>query len=367
MFLTRIKISNFRNIEEMELSPQPSVNLITGPNGSGKTSILEAIFCCCTTKSFRYVSDSIMRRRDHDVCRLEINGVISGEETGVALAWSKAEKKLVKVNGVKLPRLADLLLHFHAVSFIPEDSDLVLGAPSLRRRLLNLAICQADRSYIVDLIEYHKIISQRNALLKEFCLDEDNDTHLEMLNLWDEQLSQVGGRIIGKRLELVNMNRGKLQDYYKSIAAADSQLDWRYHSSFSLEDDVEGSLLAGLRLSRRRDLHFGFTSVGPHRDDLLIDLDDVTTRGYASQGEAKSIALAIMFTIYDYLTDKLGAPPILLLDEVSAQLDADRLNSLLNILPRLGQVFLTSSRPADIKKSALIQAEMKIDQGRLVT
>ena len=134
MHISRVKITNFRNIAELEFAPQPSVNLIGGPNGSGKTSIIEAIFFACTARSFRTATDDVLLRKTADICRIEVDGIVNNRETGVEIAWGRSNKRQIKVDGVKLTRVADLFDYFHAVSYIPEDTELIYGGPAVRRR-----------------------------------------------------------------------------------------------------------------------------------------------------------------------------------------------------------------------------------------
>jgi DNA replication and repair protein RecF len=363
LHLTAIKLTNFRNLADIEMLPNPSLNLIVGPNAAGKTSVLEAIFYGCTAKSFRGAGDDILLRQDSDVCRIEISGIIGETETTVEIAWGKAHKRQIKVDGVKLTRVADLFEYFHAVSFIPEDTEIIFGSPAVRRRMLDLYLSQADRGYLSELLEYNRIIAQRNALLKEFSIDEENGSPLDMLEVWDGQLATVGAKIIAKRQTMITATTEKIAHYYRAVESGDSSLQWSYESSIGGES--RESFLDKLQQSRRRDFYFGSTSVGPHRDDLQVVLNGRPTRDYASQGEAKSATLALKFAIFDYLSDRLHEPPLLLLDELSSDLDYTRLAALTKLLPRLGQVFLTTTKPAELLQGASIQGEIKIVAGRL--
>ncbi|MBK7091204.1 MAG: DNA replication/repair protein RecF [bacterium] len=365
MHITRVKLVNFRNIADLEFSPEPSVNLIGGPNGAGKTSIIEAIFFGCTARSFRSASDEVLLRKGADVCRIEIDGVVNERETTVEIAWGRAHKRQIKVDGIKLTRVADLFDYFHAVSYIPEDTELVYGAPSVRRHLLDLYLSQADRSYLNDLFEYNRILAQRNSLLKEFEIGEDSPTDYEMLDVWDGQLAGVGARINAKRIGMIADSAEQLALYYRTIEAGDSILSWKYESSINDDPSSATAFQQKLVSSRRRDLYMGSTSAGPHRDDVSINLNSEPMRGYASQGEAKSAALAIKFAIYGFLTKRLHGAPILLLDEISSDLDPNRLASLMSTLPKLGQVFLTTAKPAELRETASIQAEIAVVAGKL--
>jgi len=366
LYLTSLKLSNFRNIGELELRPNPTLNLIVGPNAAGKTSLLEAIFYGCTARSFRGVGDDVLLRQGADVFRIELAGRIGSDRTAIEIAWGSAHKRLIKIDGVKVTRVADLFDYFHAVSFIPEDTDLIFGSPSARRRMLDLYLSQADRSYLSELLEYNRIIAQRNALLKEFTIDEENTSPLEMLEVWDSQLAVVGVRIVAQRLAMIAATSERIAQYYRAVESGESRLQWSYQPSAGDATGDQGIFLEKLQQSRRRDLYFGSTSVGPHRDDLLIVLNDRPMRDYASQGEAKSATLAIKFAVFDYLTDRLREPPILLLDELSSDLDYTRLAALTRLLPELGQVFLTTTKPAELLQGASIQGEIKIASGKLI-
>lgn len=366
MHLTAVKLTNFRNLSELEMFPNQNLNLIVGPNAAGKTSVLEAIFYGCTAKSFRGAADDVLLKQDADVCRIELTGMIGDSSTTIEIAWGRAHKRQIKIDGVKVTRVAELFDYFHAVSFIPEDTEIIYGSPAVRRRMLDLYLSQADRSYLSDLLEYNRIIAQRNALLKEFSIDEENSSPLEMLEVWDGQLATVGARITAKRLAMIAATTDKMAHYYRSVESGESILQWTYDSTTGESGANRETFLEKLTQSRRRDFYFGSTSVGPHRDDLQIALNGRPTRDYASQGEAKSATLALKFAIFDFLSDRLHEPPLLLLDELSSDLDYTRLAALTKLLPKLGQVFLTTTKPAELLQGASIQGEIKIAAGRLV-
>ncbi len=365
MYLTSLKLTNFRNIGELQIAPNPNLNLIVGPNGAGKTSVLEAIFYGCTARSFRGAGDDILLRQGSDVCRIEMEGLIGDNRILIEIAWGSAHKRQIKVDGVKMSRVADLFEYFHAVSFIPEDTELIFGSPAVRRRMLDLYLAQADRSYLSDLLEYNRIIAQRNALLKEFTIDEEAASPLELLEVWDGQLAGVGAKILAKRQSMIAETSERIAYYYRAVESGNSILRWSYQSTVGDSDATREAFLEKLTQSRRRDFYLGSTTVGPHRDDLEIVLNDMATRDFASQGEAKSITLAIKFAIFDYLSERLHEPPILLLDELSSDLDYTRLGALTALLPKLGQVFLTTTKPAELLQGASIQGEIKIVDGKL--
>jgi len=367
MYLTRLQITNFRNIEQLSLSPARSTNLISGPNGAGKTSILEAIFCCCTSKSFRGASDDQLRRHGADICRLEMAGEIDDDEVLIELAWGDKEKKQLKINGVKQRKLSELFNYFHAVNFIPEDIEIVTGAPAVRRRMIDIYLSQCDRNYLSRLIEYHHVLAQRNALLKEFGIDEENNGSIATLEVWDNQLAAVGATIIRERLRMLEETAEIVAESYHMIEGGTTPLRWEYDSTVKAHDDIESAFCERLKKSRKKDFYLGATSVGPHRDDITITLNDLSTRGIASQGEAKSIALAVKLAVFSYLREKLGSPPILLFDELSSDLDRARYDAMLALLPDLGQVFLTSARPEELGKGVSIAAEITIEGGKLIS
>ncbi len=360
MHLTRLRLENFRNLEIFEWSPGSSVNLIGGDNGAGKTSILEAIFYACTARSFRASSDDLMIRKGAEIVRIVVEGEVNGGATEIEIAWGKAHRRQIKIDGVKVARVAELFSHFHAVCYVPEDTELILGSPASRRRLLDLYLSQADRSYLSELLEYNRILSQRNAQLKEFEIGEDDETNsLDLLDVWDQQLASVGSRINGARLAMLNATAEAVDRYHRLIAKTKRQLCWRLESS--LDDPADPEVFRRkLTTARKRDLYLGATTTGPHRDDVAIEFDAQPMRGYASQGEAKSMALAIKFALYEYLAAGFGEAPLLLLDEITSDLDTHRLDSLMSALPALGQVFLTTAKPQQLRLSPSIQAEITV-------
>jgi len=364
MHLNKLTISNFRNIEALEYIPDKSLNLVIGLNGSGKTSLLEAIFFCCTAKSFRGASDEIMKKKGSSVCRLRMDGIIKSNDVEVEIAWSDENRKQIKIDGVKSQRLAELFDYFHAISVIPQDIDLIVGPPSIRRRMLDLYISQCDRQYLSDLMEYNRVLSQRNALLKELLLSgEPVDDNL--LGSWDERLAMAGTAIVSKRIALVNRYGSKITEHYRLIESGSSELSWSYLSSVPAEDDLFTAFTSKLVNSRRRDFTLGTTTVGPHRDDLRITLNGLNAREYLSRGEAKSAALAIKFALFEYLYDNQGEYPILLLDEISSDLDQQRVDSLLSILPGMGQVFLTAAKESELSRPNFKGTKVEIVAGRI--
>ncbi len=365
MHLTRVKLVNFRNIELLEIVPRPGINLISGANGAGKTSLIEAIFFACTARSFRTAADDLLLRKGTDVVRLEVEGELKGGTAAIEIAWGKSHRRQIKIDGVKVARVAELFEYFHAVSYIPEDVELIYGGPAVRRRLLDLYLSQADRTYLKDLLEYNKILAQRNALLKAFEISDDEPADLEMLDLWDQQLANVGAAINAQRVAMLAVTKPKLAQYHSAIAGGTAELSWAYESSVPGDGVTAEALRQKLASGRKRDLYLGSTGHGPHRDDVAITLQNEETRGYASQGEAKSMALAIKFAVFDFLTEKLGDAPILLLDEITSDLDPKRLESLMAMLPQLGQVFLTTAKPDQLRSNARVDGEISLNEGAL--
>lgn len=366
MHLTRVRLNDFRNLATIEFTPQPGVNLIGGPNGSGKTSIIEAIFYACTARSFRTASDDLLIRKGSEVARIEVEGLVNGAERTIEIAWGTAHRRQIKIDGVKVPRVAELFEYFHAVSYVPEDVELIYGGPAVRRRLLDLYLSQGDRGYLNDLLEYNRILTQRNALLKGFEISDEEPADLEMLDVWDAQLAAAGSRINAKRLALLAAATTKLAEYHRAIAGSAGDLSWTYETSISGDCTSAEAFRQKLASGRKRDLYLGSTGHGPHRDDVAIKLAAEATRGYASQGEAKSMALAIKFAIYDFLTGQLGDAPILLLDEVTSDLDPQRLAALMATLPKLGQVFLTTAKADQLRSVTAIANEVQLFEGRLL-
>ncbi len=364
MFISRLKLTNFRNIKQADLEFSPEKNLITGPNGSGKTNILEALHYVGTARSFRTHFDDHLMNSESDFFRIEAEGHIEPHDITVEIGVEPGNRKVIKVNSAPVKKIGQLFEYFRLVEFSPYDISIINGPPSGRRRFLSMTISQSDPYHIAILTDYHKTLAQRNALLKSFegrtRLSPDQEASL---SVWDEKLADAGVAIHKIRQAFVEKISGLAQKYYKIISDSSESLLIEYDPSPRIEDYTIEGMCRKWRERRERELSMRQTLYGPHRDELKFFVDNLEAKSGASQGQIKTAVLSLKLAQYQYLKEIVGHPPILLLDEIFSDLDETRLKFILDILPDLGQTFVTTSKLSEINNLEFFNFKYKIESG----
>lgn len=349
MRITRILMDRFRNYEHEEVEWAPHVNVITGPNGAGKTNLIDAVHYLCMSRSFVSGSDMYVVERGENNFRIE--GTFEGKiRTGfsVACTYSRGEGKKIYVNESPLDRLSDLIGMVPVVVVSPDDKKLTNEGPSERRSFIDALISQLSTSYLHDLIDYRRILRQRNRLLSEYRGFSSSDMN-GMLEPWDKQLIDTGTRIIVKRNEVLSEFRMFLAQAYELISSIPHQPGFEYKTICGNDSDVEEirdtfKNVLGEAFDKERELEY--TTVGPHRDDLIFYLDDLELRKFGSQGQHRLFAISIKLAQLYLFSEKLDDLPILLLDDVFGDLDPHKTEVLLDMLSsHPGQTFITSANP----------------------
>lgn len=335
MQLKTIWLTDFRSYETLELPLETGLTAIVGPNGRGKTNVLEAIGLLSTLKSFRGAPTESLVRRGAQSAFVRAEGVRDDREVLIELELTKGRTR-AQVNRQRLKRSSDLLGALRTTVFAPDDLALVKQGPSVRREYLDDVLVALDPKNDALLREVDKIIRQRNALLRQSHgrLDEAG---LSTLDVWDQKLGVAGAKLTTLREDLVVTILPLLHDAYALLAGAPESVTADYERSWQTE-----TLADALAAQRDNDVRRGVTSVGPHRDELALRLAGLLTRTEASQGEQRTLALALRLAGHQLTTKVLGEPPLLLLDDVLSELDPDRATALLNNLPP-GQVVITSA------------------------
>lgn len=356
MRILSLQLRSFRNYDAIDLQPGTGANLILGKNAQGKTAILEAIYLLSTSKSHRATHDEDMIKIGSDVTRVSAT-VEREQRPGVSLevVISRQSKKIVKVNGKRRERIADMIGQLNAVVFSSLDVEMVKGEPSLRRRFLDVELCQSNAHYLYAFVRYKQVLEQRNRVLKD--IGEGGKSN-ELLDVLDNQIALYGASMIARRMSFVEELNKEASHVYGSICALTEQLEVGYQTSIyvspgSSEEEIRSILANSLRRMRDADIARGATSVGPHRDDMVIRVGGLSIRGYASQGQQRSAALAIKLAEARVLWNMLGEPPVLLLDDVSAELDYERRAGALRFAADGFQFFVTATREEEIPTSFL--------------
>ena len=366
MHLTRLGLVDFRSYAEVDLPLEPGVTTFVGPNGQGKTNLVEAVGYLATLGSHRVAADAPLVRLGAERAVVRAQVVRDGRMALVEVEIVPGKANRARVNRAPLPRPREVLGLVRTVLFAPEDLALVKGDPSDRRRFLDdLLVARAPRFAAVRQ-DYDRVLRQRNALLKSAGPAARGGrlgtAELSTLEVWDVHLARAGAELLAARLELVDALRPLVDKAYDALsrtgqASGPVALDYRS----SLDDgggaalphdraELTDALLRGLVASRRAELERGITLVGPHRDDLVLTLGPLPAKGYASHGESWSFALALRLAAYDVLRGdtSAGGEPVLVLDDVFAELDTGRRDRLAELVAGAEQVLVTAAVDADI-------------------
>jgi DNA replication and repair protein RecF len=344
--LDSISIRDFRNLERVDLQLPAEGVAIIGDNGHGKTNLLEAIY-------YLQIMRSIRDARDQDLTRFDATGfhiaakVHEPDEHEISVGFERSSKrKKVMLDGVQPRRLSDALGSFPSVMFSPRDLELVSGAPSERRRYLDLVLALTDRKYLHALQHYRANLARRNAALRNATRRGASDAEV---SVWEPALAEHGSRLIETRARWVASSAPEFARLSEDIGEkGDAQI--RYVSSFAESEARYDVLLAAFEEKRALDMRRGLTHVGPHRDDLELTLDGRDLRLFGSAGQQRTAAIALRMLEAATLRDHAGAEPVLLLDDPFAELDIRRAARILMMLEKrgLGQTILVVPRESDI-------------------
>jgi DNA replication and repair protein RecF len=338
MRLCSVAIADFRNVCSVHIEPGDRFNLLYGLNGQGKTNLLEAIYLLGSPRSFR--TSRLTELVGHGEKQAQIQGTVEsgGIQNKLRLVIEAAGRK-VEIDGKAVYKASELHGKLNAVVFSPDDTGMVRRGPETRRRYLDRAVYMGDIGYLHCWHSYQRILKQRNHLLKS--------SDRTGLDIWTEKLAETGAEVIERRLRFVAVLDGKLQKYYATIAGTSetSRLSYQPDGVKSIErEQIRKELLELFKRQQRSDERYGTTTAGPHRDDLTFVLDDRPLKAFGSQGQLKSFVLALKMAEMDNLHDTFGEAPLLLLDDMSSELDARRNQNLMEFLTmREIQVFITTT------------------------
>lgn len=339
MKLIKLKLASFRNLKSVELVPGDKFNIFFGNNGQGKTNLLESIYLLATMKSFKQARTSELITFGADFAL--IKGTVQRDQVTreISLLLEKQGKK-AKIDSKLATRVDDFFGNLNVVLFTPEEIAMVRGGPELRRRYLDRAVFTCDLGYLSAYHAYVKILKQRNACLRS--------GETRGLKVWSEQLAQAGAQVVARRCAWLKEIEKLLQGFYSEISGNEEQvqLEYRLHGvdPKAFAQDPQGAILAGLKNHAAEERRRQSTAVGPHRDDLHFGLNGRSTRQFASQGQQRSYVLALKMAEIEFIHRCFEAPPILLLDDMTSELDRERNSNLMEFLKkREMQVFITTT------------------------
>ncbi|MGY6561883.1 MAG: DNA replication/repair protein RecF [Luteibaculaceae bacterium] len=340
-FLSDLTVLQFKNWEEASLNFSERLICFLGNNGSGKTNLLDAIHYLSIGKSAFNAVDSQNIRFEESFFMVQGKFIQQSEEYTVTCSLKKGSKKQLKLNKTDYEKIADHVGRFPVVVISPYDDVLITEGSEERRKFMDSIIAQFNAGYLNALIQYNKVLSQRNALLKQ--MQEQRSSSPDLLEVYNEQLLCFEPEIAAARLAFLVEFAPKVQHYYQHIAQNMEQVNVELDTVNP--DNLPFKQL--LEVNFRRDISRGFTTVGPHKDDLSLLLNGLPIKKFGSQGQRKSMLLALKLAQYEILAEKKQRNPILLLDDVFDKMDEGRLTRLLELLVQknFGQVFFTDAHP----------------------
>ena len=355
MIIESIELADFRNYETLMLTFDKGTNIFYGDNAQGKTNILEAIYVVATTKSHKGSKDkdiiNFNKEESHIRAYIEKDEV----KTRIDMHLRKSKSKGIAIDGQKIKKASELLGLLNVVFFSPEDLSIIKNGPAERRRFVDMELCQLDNFYLYNLNHYNKIVNQRNKLLKDLYF---NPSLKETLNIWDSQLVSFGSKLIERRKLFTEQLNEIIYDIHKKLSGGKEELKIQYDPDVSMENFEEK-----LSLSQERDIRLKQTCVGPHRDDFSFYVGGIDIRKFGSQGQQRTAALSLKLSEIELVKKITKDTPVLLLDDVLSELDANRQNYLLNSIGDIQTIITCTGLDEFINNRFEIDKIYKVSEG----
>lgn len=358
MIIKSLELTNYRNYEHLNISFDKGTNILYGDNAQGKTNILEAIFLSSTTKSHKGSKDREIINFKYE--EAHIKSIIEKDEieTKIDLHLRPSKSKVIAIDGNKIKKAAELLGLSNVVLFSPEDLNIIKSGPGERRRFADIELCQLDNFYLYNLSNYNKIINQRNKLLKDIYFNPDLK---ETLGIWDSQLVSYGSKIIERRKSFTEQIGEILTDYHSKLSGGREKIEIIYEPNVSIEE--YDSLMAS---SRNKDISAKMTTIGPHRDDFVFLVNGIDVRKYGSQGQQRTVALALKLSEIELVKKIVKDNPILLLDDVLSELDSNRQNYLLDCIGDIQTIITCTGLDDFVNNNFKIDRTFNVKNGEVI-
>ena len=366
MKVASIRLLNYRNYSNMSLKFSPNINIVLGRNAQGKTNLLEAIFTCAIGKSMRATKDNDIIKWGENNAKIELEVEKRFGKTKIEIYFLKSSKKAIRINGLPVKRIGELLGELNCVFFSPDELKLIKESPEDRRRFMDIHISQISKTYFYLLGKYEKIISSRNKTLKDY--KDKKNTDLEdlkrMLSVYNQQLSECAAKISIFRNNFIVTLTPYSQKSHSYLTSNSENLYIEYDGSFNFEnklieedkiEELKNKFIELYEKNFNKDLSLGYTTVGPHRDDIKVKINDIDVRNFCSQGQQRTAALSLKLAELEIIKLQTGEMPILILDDVLSELDINRRTRLLKFCS-LTQTFISSTdKPERISNVNIIK------------
>lgn len=359
MIVESLKLQNYRNYEYLNMNFDEKINIIYGDNAQGKTNILESMYVCATSKSHRGSKDREIIRFDNDESHIKVNVKKNDMNYRIDMHLKKNKPKGIAVNGIPIKRAVELFGILNIVFFSPEDLNIIKNGPSERRRFIDMELSQLDKIYLDCLINYNKVVNQRNSLLKEYAFSGREDI-ISSLDIWDMQLVKYGNDVIKSREKFVKEINDLVKSIHTKLSGDREQLEIIYEPCVK-EQDFESELVR----VRDRDLKFKCTNIGPHKDDMCFLINGMDVRKYGSQGQQRTAALSLKLAEIELVKQIIHDTPVLFLDDVLSELDSRRQNFLLDSIGNIQTMITCTGLDEFINNRFSINKIFKVVNGKV--
>ncbi len=382
MKVLRLKLSNFRNYDSIDVSFSSGTNIILGKNAQGKTNLLEAIFMCAIGKSLRAKKDCDLVKWGKENGKIELEVEKKFGKSKIEIYLFNKGKKAIKINSLPIKRIGELLGELRCVFFAPDELKLIKESPEDRRRFMDIDLSQISKTYFNLLGKYEKIIASRNKLLKDY-KDKNNikksniqklnfEELKSMISIYDQQLAECASKITISRNNLIVSLAPFAEKAHDFLTDKKEKLEIEYQGAFvfpkellSIEKDfqqIKNKFISSYEKNFEKDVFLGYTTIGPHRDDIKVLINGIDVKSFCSQGQQRTAALSLKLAELEIIKEQTGDMPILILDDVLSELDLSRRTKLLKFCA-LTQTFISSTdKPERIPNSNII----KIDNARKI-
>ena len=326
MFIKRLQMLNYRNYNVLDISLGPHVNVFMGDNAQGKTNILEGIYYCAFARSHRTSKDRELINWNADNALLSVTVGRERLDKRIDISILKDGKKAIQINKIKIKKIGELFGNFNVVMFSPEDLKIIKDSPGVRRKFIDMELCQLNPKYYYNLVQYNKVLNERNSILR------NRNINKEILDVYDMQLVEFGYNIIIDRLEYIKKLNKYSAKIHSDITSGKEKIEFKYISTIKDLKNIKENFYSLLEKNRVRDFERGVTSIGPHRDDFTVLINDIDTKSYGSQGQQRTAVLTIKFSSLKIIKELTGEHPVLLLDDVLSELDFSRKRYILSTI-----------------------------------
>lgn len=348
MHIDSIKLRNYRNYKQCNINLGSKLNVFVGDNAQGKTNLLESIFFASIGKSPRTNKEKDVLLWSEKQANIDIEVIKKFSKSRISMFILRNDKKTIKINNIPIRKIGDLMGELVVVYFSPDEIKLVKEAPNDRRRFMDIDISQMDKNYFYLLLRYEKILNQRNKLLKE---TQNFDVLKRTISIWDEQLSKIASKIILTRLNFVQKLNEYANEIHKKITDGKENISLSYQGVHCYNEElIEKKIAEELLNNLEKDFNLKYTTIGPHRDDIKITINDIDIRNFGSQGQQRLATLTIKLAELKLFKEEIGENPILLLDDVLSELDENRQKQFLLQIKDIQTILTCTNFPYPLEK-----------------